>query len=89
MTDFGPDKPAPPESPSDTRKILLALTAALTAWGLYLALGAFFGGFGKENLPQSMLRSGVVLACVGGFLGIWWLLMLTRKSRNSRTDGRQ
>lgn len=89
MTDFGPENPVPPQGPSDGRKILLALTAALAAWGLYLALGAFFGGFGKENLPQSVLRSGVVLACVGGFLGIWWLLMLTRKSRNSRTDGRQ
>jgi hypothetical protein len=89
MTDFGPEQRAPPPGASDSRKILLALTAALAAWGLYLSLGAFFGGFGKENLPQSVLRSGVVLACVGGFLGIWWLLMLTRKSRNSRTDGRQ
>jgi hypothetical protein len=89
MTDSGPEKPVPPHVPSNDRKILLALTAALAAWGLYLALGAFFGGFGKGNLPQSVLRSSVVLACVGGFLGIWWLLMLTRKSRSSRTDGRQ
>ena len=88
MSDFGPDKPVQPQAPSNDRKILLALTAALAAWGLYLALGAFFGGFGKGNLPQSVLRSSVVLACVGGFLGIWWLLMLTRKSRNSRTDRR-
>jgi hypothetical protein len=89
MIDLGTDKPAPPQAPTSDRKVLLALTAALAAWGLYLALGAFFGGFGKENLPQSVLRSGVVLVCVGGFLGIWWFLMLTRKSRNSRTDGRQ
>ena len=89
MTDFGPEKPVPPDVPGNDRKILLALTAALAAWGLYLALGAFFGGFGKGNLPQSVLRSSVVLACVGGFLGIWWLLMLTRQSRNSRTGGRQ
>jgi hypothetical protein len=67
MANFGPDNPVPPQDQSDSRKVLLALTAALTAWGLYLALGAFFGGFGKENLPQSMLRSGVVLACMGGF----------------------
>jgi len=88
MTDLGPEL-VPPQAPRNDRRILLALTAALGAWGLYLALGAFFGGFGKENLPQSILRSSVVLACVGGFLGAWWLLMLTRKSRDSRTDGRR
>ncbi len=76
-------------SPNTDRKILLGLTAALAAWGLYLALGAFFGGFGKGNLPPSFWRSLVVLACMGSFLGFWWLLILTRKSGNSRTDEHQ
>jgi hypothetical protein len=87
MSDFGPDKPALPQAPSNDRKILLALTGALAAWGVYLALGAFFGGFGKGNLSVSALRSLVVLACMGGFLGLWWLLMLGRRSREAPDAG--
>ncbi len=71
------------DSPSDsTRPILLiVLTVALAAWGIYLAIGAYFGGFGGENLAHDFRRSLVVLACMGVFLGIWWTLVLTRKPR--------
>jgi len=87
MSDLGPDRPTQPQIAGSDRKILLALTIALAGWGLYLALGAFFGGFGKGNLPQSALRSVVVLGCVGGFLATWWLLMLGRQSRRSGETG--
>ncbi len=69
------------------QKIVLAvLTVSLLAWGGFHAIGAYFGGFGEENLQHDFRRAMVVLACMAVFLGIWWLLILTRKPRNSRTD---
>ncbi|HEY2826021.1 MAG TPA: hypothetical protein VGJ04_00345 [Pirellulales bacterium] len=70
-----------------TQKIVLAvLTLALLAWGAYHAVGAYFGGFGGENLQHDFRRSLVVLACMGTFLAVWWILILTRKPRNPRTN---
>jgi sulfite exporter TauE/SafE len=84
------DKHTHMTSNSDSTKIqktvLVVLTLALLAWGTYHAVGAYFGGFGGENLQHDFRRSLVVLACMGVFLASWWLLMLTRKPRNSRTD---
>jgi hypothetical protein len=74
-------------NPLKAQKIVLAiLTVSLLAWGSFHAIGAYYGGFGEENLQHDFRRSLVVLACMGAFLGIWWLLILTRKPRNSRTD---
>ena len=66
--------------------VLSVLTVSLLAWGSFHAIGAYFGGFGGENLQHDFRRSMVVLACMAAFLGFWWLLILTRKPRNSRTD---
>jgi hypothetical protein len=67
-------------------KVLVVLTVALAAWGIYHAIGAYFGGFGEENLRYDFRRSLVVLGCMGAFLGFWWFLVLTRKIRkNQRT----
>ncbi len=69
------------------QKIVLAiLTVSLLAWGSFHAIGAYYGGFGEENLQHDFRRSLVVLACMAAFLGIWWILILTRKPRNPRTD---
>ena len=77
-------------SNSDSAKIqktvLIGLTVSLFAWGAYHAVGVYFGGFGGENLQHDFRRSLVVLACVSIFLAVWWLLMLTRKPRNSKTN---
>jgi hypothetical protein len=43
-----------------------------------LALGSFLGG---ANLRGSAARGLVIFGCVAGFLGFWWLLLLTRKHR--------
>jgi hypothetical protein len=69
------------------QKVMLAiLTVALLAWGGFHALGAYFGGFGNENIQHDFRRAMVVLGCFGLFLGIWWVLILTHKPRPSRTD---
>ena len=72
-------------SPSNSSRaqltLLIVITLALAAWGIYLAIGAYFGGFGGENLAHDFRRSIVVLACMGFFLGGWWTLVLTRKPR--------
>jgi hypothetical protein len=69
------------------RKLLIGLTLALAAWGVYHAFGVFFGGFGAANLGYDFRRSLVVLASMGAFLGIWWLLILSRNRRLDRTNG--
>jgi FtsH-binding integral membrane protein len=68
------------------RAVLLLLTLALLAWGVYHAVGVYFGGFGNENLRHDFRRSLVVLACMAAFLGGWWWLMLAAKPKRSRTD---
>jgi membrane protein DedA with SNARE-associated domain len=75
-----------PDSAKVQKTVLIGLTVALLAWGAYHAVGAYFGGFGNENLQHDFRRSLVVLACVSIFLAIWWLLMLTRKPRNNKTN---
>ncbi len=66
--------------------ILIVLTVALAAWGIYHAIGAYFGGFGGENLAHDFRRSLVVLGCMGGFLAVWWTLVLTRKPRKKPNE---
>jgi hypothetical protein len=77
----------PNTDPAKTQKTVLAiLTVALLGWGIYHAVGAYFGGFGGENLQHDFRRSLVVLACMVVFLSIWWALLLLQKPRNSRTE---
>jgi hypothetical protein len=71
------------------RAILLVITLALLAWGIYHAAGAYFGGFGNENLQHDFRRSLVVLGFMILFLGGWWWLLLSAKAKDSRTDRRQ
>jgi sulfite exporter TauE/SafE len=84
-----PSQPKTSESTKIQKTFLLILTAALFGWGAYHAAGAYFGGFGGENLQHDFRRSLVVLACMSIFLVIWWLLMLSRKPDNSRTGQQQ
>lgn len=72
---------SPNNSSRASLTLLIVITLALAAWGIYLAIGAYFGGFGGENLAHDFRRSLVVLACMAFFLGGWWLLVLTQKPR--------
>jgi hypothetical protein len=67
-----------PSAEKIQRYLLVGLSAGLLAWGAYLALGSFLGG---ANLRGSAARGLVIFGCVAGFLGFWWLLLLTRKHR--------
>ena len=60
--------------------VLVKKKMTVTIWNYY------FGGFGNENIQHDFRRAMVVLGCFGVFLGIWWVLILTRKPRPSRTD---
>ena len=70
------------------KTVLVILTVGLLGWGSFHAVGAYFGGFGGENLQHDFRRSLVVLACMTAFLALWWWLILTRKPRGSRTERR-
>ena len=68
------------------KTVLTVLTVSLLVWAAYHAIGAYYGGFGSENLQHDFRRSLVVVGCMSVFLAVWWLLMLTRKPRKSGTD---
>jgi hypothetical protein len=62
-----------------TRQWIVLLVAALAAWGLYHAIGAYF--FNKD-----VRRGLVVLACMALFLAFWLILLRVRKSRQQRNN---
>jgi presenilin-like A22 family membrane protease len=61
--------------PNDAASPSLALGAiivALIGWGALLAIGAlFFGGNANKAI--------MIFGCVGTFVGVWVLLLITRK----------
>ncbi len=56
--------------------------AALVAWGLFHAAGAW-------TLNHDVRRPLIVLACVAAFLGFWLSLLAARRRRldRARRDG--
>jgi hypothetical protein len=59
-----------------SRRLIVLLAAALAAWGLYHAVGAFL-------FNHDVRRGLVVFACMGAFLGWWLLLVRYRAKRNN------
>jgi drug/metabolite transporter (DMT)-like permease len=69
-----------PDTNDPGRRWIVLLVAALAAWGLYHAVGAY--------LFNNDLRRGlVVLVCMGLFLAFWLSLLLLRKKRRPRNPG--
>lgn len=58
-------------------RLIWLLIVGVLAWGIYHAVGAY-------RLNHNPYRALVVLACVGGYLGFWILLMWRRQSRLPR-----
>ena len=59
-----------------SRNLIVLLAAALAAWGLYHAIGAFL-------FNHDVRRGLVVFACMAAFLGWWLLLVRYRAKRNN------
>ena len=55
------------------------LVAALAAWGLYLAVGAF-------RFNHDVWRGVVVFGCMVAFLGFWLVMMKLRAARQRGRD---
>jgi hypothetical protein len=76
-------KPRLPESKSNQRGILIGIMLALAAWGIFLALGAYWYGYdpqhGNITYSPNPLRGLIVLACAALFLGMWNLLLSRRR----------
>ena len=67
------------------RRIILLIMLGLTAWAIFLAVGAY-------SLNRNPLRPVAVLACCGAFLGFWALMLQVRarsvaKKSAEPTDG--
>lgn len=63
-------------SPAQQTRLLLAIFAAVALWGLYHAVGAY-------RLNHNLYRPLVVIACVGGYLLIWAVLLKRRQARST------
>lgn len=72
-----------PDDKTDQRRILRIIMLGLSAWFIFLALGAFLFGYDPETraikLALNPLRGLIVLACAALFLGLWNTLLLRRK----------
>ncbi len=67
--------------PRQARRILVGLTIALAAWGIYLAIGAT-GAFLDSRLWDPR-KSLIVIACSAGFLIFWWTILRIRARRTA------
>jgi uncharacterized membrane protein YqjE len=63
------------------KRLMLLIVLGLVAWGAFHAWGAY-------RLNHNPWRAVMVLACVGAFLGFWFLLLARRKARLSRPSTR-
>ena len=64
-----------------TKKLMTSgIMLALIVWGIYLAIGAT-GMFVQEDMMDAR-KSGIVILCVGMFLGLWGLVLLGVKRKN-------
>lgn len=69
------------------RRWLLVIMLALAAWGAFHAFGAYYQ-YRPAGVPHNPWRAVVVLACSGGFLAFWGLLLAQRRARVSRNASR-
>lgn len=62
-----------------TRPITMGIMVALVLWGIYLAVGAT-GMFIQEDM-MDIRKSGIVVACMAIFLGLWAMVLVGSKSK--------
>ncbi|MBI1248667.1 hypothetical protein GC197_12605 [bacterium] len=65
--------------------LLGGIIAALALWGIYLALGSYLG-MGEGTRGYDIRRGLVVIACMGGFLLFWGVLLWNRNRSRSSDD---
>ena len=82
---MSPDEPVRLPA-GQARRLLWLVVAAIAAWGVYLAIGAYRG---PTPGATSAVRGLIVLGCFGAFLGAWMLLLLARGRRLSRMEKKQ
>jgi len=72
-----PELPSASPSPPGAERILAWIMAAIVAWGLFHAAGAW-------TLNHDARRPLIVLACVAAFLGFWLAMLAARRRRLAR-----
>lgn len=65
-----------------TKPITIGIMLALVLWGIYLAVGAT-GMFIQEDM-MDVRKSGIVVACVAMFLGLWAIVLFGLKAKKQR-----
>lgn len=71
-----PDMSTSESTPPDAQRIIAWIMAAIVAWGVFHAVGAWM-------LNHDVRRPLIVLACVAAFLGFWLALLASRRRRLS------
>jgi membrane protein DedA with SNARE-associated domain len=62
------------------RGLLWLIVAALAAWCVLLALGAYLG-LDPGTPDHDLRRMGVALLAIGGFIGVWMAALWVRGRR--------
>jgi hypothetical protein len=66
-----------PKPVDPLRWVLPLIAVAVTAWGVFHAIGAY-------QLNHNPARPVMVLACVAAYLGFWGLMLRSRRARLAR-----
>jgi membrane protein DedA with SNARE-associated domain len=65
-------------------KAFALIMLGVVGWGVFHAVGTYFGGQGDQHLRHDVRRSLIVMACVVAFLAFWGAMLLARKRRLGR-----
>lgn len=73
--------------PKQAAYLLGGIIAALAVWGIYLAIGSYLS-LGGGTRPLDIRRALIVLACMGGFL-LFWGVLLWNRARSQKGDDQE
>ncbi|TWT39660.1 hypothetical protein [Blastopirellula retiformator] len=73
------DKPPRLQRAPGSKKLMWIILAALSAWGIFLAVGVFLNFSGEASERFDVRRPLLVLGCTLSFVGVWLLLLWAKR----------
>jgi membrane protein DedA with SNARE-associated domain len=65
-------------------KAFVLIGVCVACWGVFHAVGAYFGGMGPQHLRHDVRRTLMVIGSVVAFLAFWATMLAARKRRLAR-----